>query len=227
MTELCKIKICNRPARSKGYCNSHNERLRKTGSLNEDIPIQERKKRGKICSVKNCGRKHKSQGYCGAHYHRLRKWGNVKKNQPLRDYISEDCSIDGCELPKKARNLCERHYESLRKHGDPLKRRQYTKRYEGKQFISKEGYIWIYLPKHHLANKAGYVIEHRLVMEEMLKRPLRKNENIHHLNGNKQDNHPENLELWVKDQPCGQRREDLVKWAKEILRRYEKEVEKI
>lgn len=62
--------------------------------------------------------------------------------------------------------------------------------------------------------------QHRVVMEEMLGRPLLPGENVHHKNGVRHDNRPENLELWVTYQPSGQRVEDLLAWAAEIVQRY-------
>jgi HNH endonuclease len=59
-------------------------------------------------------------------------------------------------------------------------------------------------------------------MEKILGRSLIPGENIHHINGIRSDNREENLELWVRPQPTGIRAADAVKWAKEILRRYEK-----
>ncbi len=65
--------------------------------------------------------------------------------------------------------------------------------------------------------------QHRFVMEEKLGRPLLPHENVHHINGVRHDNRIENLELWSTSQPPGQRVEDKVAWAKELLALYEPE----
>ncbi len=62
--------------------------------------------------------------------------------------------------------------------------------------------------------------EHRAVMMQDLGRDLIKDENVHHINGVRTDNRLENLELWNKTQPSGQRVVDKVEWATELLAFY-------
>jgi hypothetical protein len=83
------------------------------------------------------------------------------------------------------------------------------------------GYMMVRVVEHPRAiRNGGYVFEHILVMEEMLGRLLFPDETVHHKNGVKDDNRPENLELWTRPQPSEIRVEDAIAWAQEILRRY-------
>ena len=77
------------------------------------------------------------------------------------------------------------------------------------------GYIRQYVPDR------GHLLQHRVVMEQMLGRELLPTEQVHHKNGIRHDNRPENLELWCKRQPPGQRVSDLVKFAHEIINQYD------
>lgn len=77
-----------------------------------------------------------------------------------------------------------------------------------------DGYVQWMLGREYIG------LEHRIVMERELGRALYDGEYVHHKNGVRDDNEPDNLELWVTSQPPGQRPEDLVAWAKVILERY-------
>lgn len=60
--------------------------------------------------------------------------------------------------------------------------------------MNGRGYVQLWIPE-----EKRYRLEHRVVMEQTLGRPLNRNESVHHRNGVKADNRPENLELMAKN----------------------------
>ena len=67
----------------------------------------------------------------------------------------------------------------------------------------RDGYI-------HILTKVGYRPEHRVIMEQKMGRPLVKGESVHHLDGDRANNEPKNLELWIRPSPNGVRALDLI-----------------
>lgn len=207
----CSIEDCSKPRKAKGYCSIHYARFCRHGD-----PLAGRGYRALVpasCSVEGCGATCHALGYCTRHYAAFRRNGpELAKSSPHgnRKYADDaTCAVADCTRSPIAKELCGAHYGRARVKGDPDAARPLRQR--DARWIDSAGYVRV----------GSRRLEHRVVMEEVLGRPLRPFENVHHINGVRTDNRPENLELWVKPQPNGQRVEDLVAW---VLSEYPSEV---
>ena len=95
-----------------------------------------------------------------------------------------------------------RHREQRFKKGHCVRHRfgPESNRWRGGRKTHRDGYVLIRKLNHPKGMKWGYVLEHILVMEQYLGRYLQHGEEIHHVNGDKQDNRIENLQLTTKSE---------------------------
>ena len=70
--------------------------------------------------------------------------------------------------------------------------------WKGGRRITAQGYVEVFRPNHPRARGNGYVFEHILVAERKLGRRLRPGEVVHHIDGNKQNNDPDNLAVMTQ-----------------------------
>lgn len=171
------------------------------------------------CSVDECVRNRRSALYCPTHYQRFRKYGDPLGGPGSgRKVEHELCTIEDCGKPHTAQGLCQMHYRRNALYGDTSVVHEPTR--SNKRRVNNNGYILVYEPENPTSTVNGFGLEHRLVMAKFLDRPLTRYEQVHHINGVRHDNRIENLELWNTSQPSGQRVEDKVQFAIDILEQY-------
>lgn len=162
----------------------------------------------RLCSVEGCDGIHSGRGFCNKHYQASRRDEKSPYRTRMRPRKNGPCKVEGCDKREKTKGMCNAHYLRFLRLGNPISNRR--KRGIGG---NRKGYIVL-----NLCGKQ--ILEHRVVMERFLGRELFRHESVHHKNGVRNDNRIENLELWSSSQPPGQRVEDKLAWAKEIIALY-------
>ena len=98
---------------------------------------------------------------------------------------------------------CETHF--ARPHRSQIKYcSQACKKLKAKKPKDHKGYWLEYAPSHPKANRDGRILQHRLVMERHLGRPLSDSEVVHHINLHKKDNRITNLYLFPSQKEHGE-----------------------
>jgi hypothetical protein len=195
----------------------------------------------KICVTCNKEIKSRRSTQCDSCYHK--EWYAINKPPPKikeRSPVCKDCGKDRerhgrsviycnwCALKRayakrpgslEKRNIQARNYNRMKK-GIPIDLPPMRAK-NGNGHLNKHGYRIICKKGHvNAITKKGNIGEHTYIMSQNLGRPLKKGESVHHINGVRDDNQKENLELWHRGQPPGQRLEDKLDWAKEFLEEY-------
>ena len=155
---------------------------------------------------------------------RLSLFGETPKPNPVLT-----CSYPGCEDKHKAKGYCQTHYLRYLRN-QPLEPKEKTVRgWKGAPIghLSVNGSDYIEIKVTTGKGQNNWMLHHRFLMELKVGRPLLPHENVHHMDGDKHNNHPDNLELWVIQQPTGQRAIDIVRAALKAIEQYPDLVEQV
>ena len=170
--QQCKIEGCLQPiaSRKTGLCHKHHLRFIRSGTTElrrEFVDTTEK------CIVDGCNNRRRTvKGFCLKHY---KEWKRKQPADPTKKCVvcGEPIGCAGCN------GMCCKHYAAWLRYGDPLhsdERKYKPYGNPGTKYYKINGKFL-----------------HRVIAEEILGRPLRKDEVVHHINLNKLDNRKDNI----------------------------------
>lgn len=210
--KLCMEPGCTRKHLAFGYCNMHYLRVKNGTPFSKPVKPSR-------CIIDGCEGRRQRHDLCTKHFHQAFKGGAFG---PI-----PKCEIVGCSrnVSTCSSRYCGMHASRLTRTGSAGPAESLNKKRDG---ITDDGYRVVSIGRKTF-------LEHRLLVERYIGRQLKRHEEVHHRNGMRADNSVgpcvlshrcdcddamHNLELWSTSQPRGQRIEDKVRWALELIREY-------
>lgn len=128
----------------------------------------------------------------------------IKKEDAMKitcRYCAKKKEVPAYEVKRGNGKFCSRscaskyNYYQKNKHIIGGKKGKDNPNWKGGKTLCTKGYRMIYKPDHPYAHN-GYIMEHRAVLEDVLGRYITPTEKVHHRDGNRLNNTPENLFLF-------------------------------
>lgn len=173
----CIVENCDRDAIARNMCRKHYSLAYYHGTARNVGGVNILTGRNAKCLVEDCVDVVNSQGFCNKHYKRVLAYGNPFENNTLQTQQGP-CGAIGCGKPIEKGTFCTKHYLQWWRTGLPYRQ------------IAETG-TWQKTVNGYMRGTVDGVrmYEHTYLAEKALGKKLPSGAEVHHMNGDKADNH--------------------------------------